>query len=134
MKIAVAPSSPASYLLLAAVFSLSAGPSSHVLLVGAAFSVGPSPVQRQQQRYQQSLRLGATIHDAEATMEQQNSSGNDFGTAMPIMESEMDPYAAFGLTDPDELAMGVEITDLLKWIGTYVSIYTYMLVYTNLYV
>ena len=64
--------------------------------------------------------LGATTTVNDATV-------SDFGTAMPTPNVE-DPYAAFGLASPDELALGVEINDLLKWIGTYVFMSTSLIV------
>lgn len=42
----------------------------------------------------------------------------DFGTAMP----SKDPYVQFGLTDQDELALGVDINELVQWVGTYVAL------------
>jgi hypothetical protein len=41
----------------------------------------------------------------------------DFGTAMP----SKDPYVQFGLADREELALGVDINELVQWIGTYVA-------------
>jgi hypothetical protein len=44
---------------------------------------------------------------------------NDFGTSMPS-PTEADPYIQFGLSGPEDLALGVDINDLIKWVGTYV--------------
>ena len=41
----------------------------------------------------------------------------DFGTAMP----SKDPYVQFGLADREELALGVDINELVEWVGTYVA-------------
>lgn len=45
----------------------------------------------------------------------------DFGSAMPAAEDE---FARFGVAKED-IALGVEISDLLEWVGTYV-LHTYM--------
>jgi hypothetical protein len=47
---------------------------------------------------------------------------NDFGTAVPTL-TDVDPYIQFGLSGPDDLALGVDINDLIKWVGTYVMIH-----------
>lgn len=87
--------------------------------VGAFAPVGVIPT-RTPQTFVAGQPLGATTTVNDATV-------SDFGTAMPTPNVE-DPYAAFGLASPDELALGVEINDLLKWIGTYVFVSTSLIV------
>jgi hypothetical protein len=48
---------------------------------------------------------------------------SDFGTAMP----SNDPYVQFGLADQEELALGVDVNELVQWVGTYVFIFAKML-------
>jgi hypothetical protein len=102
--------------LTSALFLFSSAPT----WVGAFAPVGVIPT-RTPQTFVAVQPLGATTTTAVNDATEQSS---DFGTAMPTPNEE-DPYAAFGLASPDELALGVEIKDLLKWIGTYVFVCMY---------
>ena len=105
--------------------------SSAPLQVGAFAPVAVIPTKTPQRASVVIIARAATPTAVNDATEQ--STGSDFGTAMPT-PNEMDPYAAFGLADPDELAAGVDIADLLKWIGTYVMSTTHnvMMVYMRI--